>query len=769
MKSEHKRISSIVKKIRSCNYTFIDEAIQDLIDLNSSKAFNRLLNNTLIDKKGVLWVNPKFVVTGPKQPAMDYAFWQIIGNSPNKILLANGIYRSRIKTIRFKRHKSIAYWTHGMDKFPDGILNFKNLQRLYLGYCNIDSIPDGIYRLSKLQELTCESRDLKKLPTSIGKLEKLRRLNLNYCSLKKIPDSFANLKLLTILNLSNNSLKKLPENFGNISSLKKLYLSGNSLKKLPENFGNISLLKELYLSGNCLKSIPKSISELINLEVLGLASNEIAHLKNIFSLNALKKLNISSNKIIKLPQEIEKLQTLESLKVNNNPGYIEMDSGLSKLNNLSYLSFFGSQATPRLTRKEFINRNDINQYFKKIRRYHKEPHDDLIYVKPTPYSWNSYSNNPKKSNYKKDLQNQIDFVSELINSRDNNNFTAGINILENIDDINVFIGSTKNLYIDNDGCLVCDYDYDGYNKLAFIKLLNLYKRRNLDFKNFKIDRIKQLNIHVPEKKDDLLDELLIFKNLTSLTLSGIDSKDFFELNVFSHIENLTISSSTFFDFHVSNDLFPKLKSIEFKSCEIDKITFKSCENLISICSTGSRYYSESSTIKYFKVIDCPKLNEIQLFTSYNSLSYFEITNTPSMNFLNLNGNMDLCKLEINSTQHLKKIILSDCGLTSLPQFVKESKLCEFLDLEGNKLNEDSTDFKGLTNLLDLNLNKNKFTTVPPSIYDLKKLKSLAISRQIKTIDHDIKNLKQLKEIHLGWNDNTLRKHYFLLKNLKDIR
>ena len=57
-----------------------------------------------------------------------------------------------------------------MDKFPDGILNFKNLQRLYLGYCNIDSIPDGIYRLSKLQELTCESRDLKKLPTSIGNM-----------------------------------------------------------------------------------------------------------------------------------------------------------------------------------------------------------------------------------------------------------------------------------------------------------------------------------------------------------------------------------------------------------------------------------------------------------------------------------------------------------------------------------------------------------------------------------------------------------------------
>jgi len=746
MKSEHKRISSIVKKIRSCNYTFIDEAIQDLIDLNSSKAFNRLLNNTLIDKKGVLWVNPKFVVTGPKQPAMDYAFWQIIGNSPNKILLTNGIYRSRIKTIRFKRHKSIAHWTHGMDKFPDGILNFKNLQRLYLGYCNIDSIPDGISKLSKLQELTCESHDLKKLPTSIGKLEKLRLLNLNYCSLEKLPDSFANLKLLTILNLSNNSLKK-----------------------LPENFGNISLLKELYLSGNCLKSIPKSISELINLEVLGLSSNEIAHLKNIFSLNTLKKLNISSNKIIKLPQEIEKLQTLESLNVNNNPGYIEMDSGLSKLNNLSYMSFFGSQATPRLTRKEFINRNDINQYFKKIRRFHKESHDDLIYIKTPPFVWGSYSNKTTKRRYKKDIQNQIDFVSELINSRDNNNFKAGINILENIDDINVFIGSTKNLYIDSDGCLVCDYDYDGYNKLAFIKLLNLYKRRNLDLKNFKIDRIKQLSIHVPEKKDDLLDELLIFKNLTSLTLSGIDSTDCFELNVFSQIENLTISSSTFFDFYVSNDLFPKLKSIEFKSCEIDKITFKSCENLISICSTGSRYYSERSIIKYFKVIDCPKLNEIQLLTSYNNLSYFEITNTPNMNFLNLNGNMDLCKLEINSTQHLKKIILSDCSLTSLPQFVKESKLCEFLDLEDNKLNEDSTDFKGLTNLLDLNLNQNEFSTVPSSIYDLTKLKSLAIIKQIKTIDHSIKNLKQLKEIHLGWNDNTLRKHYFLLKNLKDIR
>ena len=240
------------------------------------------------------------------------------------------------------------------------------------------------------------------------------------------------------------------------------------------------------------------------------------------------------------------------------------------------------------------------------------------------------------------------------------------------------------------------------------------------------DMINNLMIISPpaQKEEELFDELLIFKNLTSLTLSGIDSKDCFKLNVFSQIENLTISSSNFFDINISNNLLPKLKSIEFKSCVIDKIIFTNCKNLISIRSVGSDYHNERSLIKYFKVVNCPKLNEIQLLTSYNSLSYFEITNTPSMNFLNLNGNMDLCKLEINSTQHLKKIILSDCGLTSLPQFVKESKLCEFLDLEGNKLNEDSTDFKGLTNLLDLNLNKNKFTTVPPSIYDLKKLKSL---------------------------------------------
>ena len=744
MKSEHKRISSIVKKIRSCNYTFIDEAIQDLIDLNSSKAFNRLLNNTLIDKKGVLWVNPKFVVTGPKQPAMDYAFWQIIGNSPNKILLANGIYRSRTKTIRIKRHKSIHHWTHGMDKFPEGILNFKNLQRLYLGDCNVDFIPDGICKLSNLKELTCSSSHLKNLPTSIGKLEKLISLDLEFCSLQKLPDSFVNLKLLTILNLS-----------------------GNFLKKLPHNFDNISLLKELYLSGNSLKSIPKSIDKLISLEHLDLSWNQIVNLKYIFSLIALKNLNISSNKIKKLPHEIEKLQCLQSLEFNYNEDYIEMDSGLSKLNNLSYMSFFGSEATPRLTRKEFKNRNDINQYFKKIRRYHKEPNDDLIYVKPTPYSWNSYSNNPKKSRYKKDIQNQINFVKELINSGDNNNFTAGINILENIDDINVFIGSTKNIiYIDSNGCLVCNYDK--YNKLAFIKLLNLYKRQNLDFKNFKIDRIKQLTIHVPEKKDELFDELLIFENLTELKLFDIDSSDCFKFEIFSQIENLTISSSTFFDFNISNDILPKLKTIVFKSCEIDKITITNCENLIDICSEGRSYYDERSLIKYFKVVNCPKLNEIQLLTRYQDLSYFEVTNTPNLTFLKIKVNLDLCKLEINSTQHLKKIILSDCSLTSLPQFVNESKLCEFLDLEDNKLNEKSIDFKGLTNLLYLNLNKNKFTTVPSSIYDLKKLKSLTISGQIKTIDQKIRNLKQLKVIHLGWNDNTLRKHYFLLKNLKDI-
>ena len=47
MISEYKHINSIIKKIRSCNYNLIDEAIKDLIDLNSSKAYNRLLKNTL--------------------------------------------------------------------------------------------------------------------------------------------------------------------------------------------------------------------------------------------------------------------------------------------------------------------------------------------------------------------------------------------------------------------------------------------------------------------------------------------------------------------------------------------------------------------------------------------------------------------------------------------------------------------------------------------------------------------------------------------------
>ena len=44
MKSEHKRISSLVKKIRSCNYTFIDEAIQDLIDLTKTTDNSYLLH-----------------------------------------------------------------------------------------------------------------------------------------------------------------------------------------------------------------------------------------------------------------------------------------------------------------------------------------------------------------------------------------------------------------------------------------------------------------------------------------------------------------------------------------------------------------------------------------------------------------------------------------------------------------------------------------------------------------------------------------------------
>ena len=735
MESEHKQINQIIKLIRTCEYEAIDIAIDKLVDLKSDKALHRLLQNTVVDKRGILWVNPKFVVTGPRQPAMDYAFWQIIGKVPSRMLRKHGIFRDRIRTIRFKRHISYPHNYHSINKFPNGILNFKNLRLLDMGICNVSSLPDQIDRLSKLEQIICYSYCLDILPESIGRLSQLVTLDLGYCHLRKLPNSIVDL-----------------------TGIKELRLNNNKIESLPAKFGNLTSLRELNLSGNELTEVPQMINQLSNLESLHLGGNKIDQITNIFDLSRLKNLSLSDNKINDIPNEIEHLESLISLNLNRNASDIKISSGFSNLEKLESMSFFGCNATPKLTRKEFNTRNHINQYFKKLRRFHQHTHDDLIYIKPTPNSWSSSYRKTPGRRYKKEIQSKINEIKSLLRS----NFSEAIKLLKNIKDINVFIGSTH-IRIGSSGELHFDY-YLNKSATIFINLLNHYKKQKLDFKSLKLGKVRKIRLNLSQENQGVFEDLLIFKNLTALECDKIDSNSLFKSEIFKQINHLVINYPADLDIHITNYQAPELRSFKISegASRMTRIVFSELPRLESVTINNS-WRSKNLTVDYFKVSSCPNLSKIKL--SSRTLKYFELSQLTRLNHLDVEAKLDSCAVKTSDLPALQTIILAGCDLTSLPKFVKSSYSCEILNLFNNKLTGNLSEVSQLSNLSELDLRGNNYTNIPTTVYSLFKLTSLSIGANIKTVSEDIRNLTQLKTFVHGWNDKTCRKHYYLLRDL----
>jgi len=69
-------------------------------------------------------------------------------------------------------------------------------------------------------------------------------------------------------------------------------------------------------------------------------------------------------------------------------------------------------------------------------------------------------------------------------------------------------------------------------------------------------------------------------------------------------------------------------------------------------------------------------------------------------------NLSEIPASINNLKNLNTLVISDCKLEKLPD-LKLDKL-ETLSLDGNEFKEITPDFKNLINLLELNLNRNKF-------------------------------------------------------------
>jgi Leucine-rich repeat (LRR) protein len=296
---------------------------------------------------------------------------------------------------------------------PDIILNFKDLESLYIYKTYYNKIPDDIWKLHKLKYIVWSDNNyLSSLPKAFSCLVNLEQIDISNNSIKILGDFMNELKMpnlkiiiaqkngmrklddcleylpkLEKLNLNCNRLSSLPESFGSLSNLKELILTGNLLTNLPDSFCKLSKLETLYLDCNKLESLPNQFGNLENLQFLTLRKNNLQQLPYSFGeLSKLIKLYIYDNQLIKLPDSFCNLKELEILNLNNNKLELLPNNfgKLSKLNSLD-ISLNNIVSIPDSFGKLIklwhldMNNNKIKELPKCIRNLYRLTDFDICY------------------------------------------------------------------------------------------------------------------------------------------------------------------------------------------------------------------------------------------------------------------------------------------------------------------------------------------------------------------------------------------------------
>ena len=196
------------------------------------------------------------------------------------------------------------------------------LQKLNLYQNELTALPDGVFdNLSRLEWLSLAHNDLSELPSGVfdgvSNLESLYLDRLPYSALRSgVFDGLSNLKSL---GLRGMGLSELPDGvFDGLASLEELFLGKNKLSALPSGvFDGLSNLKNLDLSWNEFVEPPDgAFNGLASLEYLYLSYNKLSELPDsVFDdLLDLKHLNLNKNQLSELPDGVfDNLVHLEDL------------------------------------------------------------------------------------------------------------------------------------------------------------------------------------------------------------------------------------------------------------------------------------------------------------------------------------------------------------------------------------------------------------------------------------------------------------------------
>ncbi|KAG8928661.1 cysteinyl-tRNA synthetase, partial [Tulasnella sp. 417] len=148
----------------------------------------------------------------------------------------------------------------------------------------------------------------------------LRDLRLSQAAMKQVPSRVKHISTLHELDISSNRMVSLDEaDLHRILGLRNIQVQNNRLSTLPKSFAEMKSLKFLNISNNKFESISPVLSQITSLVDLDLSFNTISTLPpTLGELSNMERLVIVGNRIVFIPPEITNMSRLKEFDCRRN-------------------------------------------------------------------------------------------------------------------------------------------------------------------------------------------------------------------------------------------------------------------------------------------------------------------------------------------------------------------------------------------------------------------------------------------------------------------
>jgi len=340
--------AKLKKFLKQRDYIAIDQGIELARSLSDPLVYESLLEGCKIDNEGSLIRNKAFSGSGPAQPYLDYALWNLIGHAPEKTQMDNSLKRTNITVLQLSNDVTnggnIPDWVYECSRLE--VLNWKGicseissdiqkltkLKELRIIKAGLTEIPEIIYDLKDLTILNLRSNPISKISSKIKFLNNLQELNIEYCQIKDLPNELFNLKELIRIGFEECPIfyaETLEDTFLKTEDfINSLILSGNEnliislLNKLSVDQSGEIYPIEIFRSTMNLDLVSswrwhKKLIKYLALQLLAKAPDPLIAKSNI-SLEIIQKIDFSGLGLTVCPQWISRLKNITSFDLGEN-------------------------------------------------------------------------------------------------------------------------------------------------------------------------------------------------------------------------------------------------------------------------------------------------------------------------------------------------------------------------------------------------------------------------------------------------------------------